>query len=173
MILSVIGSHGGSDALSIIQRKQNDIKQFGFTFWLCISYKLKLEDTVDKPCWFLYPAGSKGKHNTSGSRPTKHSQVATQYFIDDCWKSIKDISEISGYLRADTKIIRLTSLELITDCRLDLGNYSEISGKPVKFNQHAGTISCIETPHKYPYKERFIMAHGRYSGVHLVREWYL
>lgn len=170
MILSVIGSHGGSDALSIIQRKQNDIKQFGFTFWLCISHKLKLESNVDEPVSFLYPAGSKGKHNTSGTRPTKHSQVATQYFIDDCWKPILHISMVSGYLRADTKIIKLTELDLMLDyTTCNLQDYSELSGDSVGFNQHAGTITCLDTLNRHPHKVRQIMARGRYSGVHLVR----
>lgn len=132
IMISVIGSHGGSDVEEIVDRKNKDVDRFGKTFWLVNSFQISpdiVQDFCDNRediyCYFILPVNS--------SRPTIMNERVKYYSIDNKeWKVLEEdyheIGEVTGKITNSTSVLILGRIE----------NYSGI----LRLSEYSYGVDC-------------------------------
>lgn len=164
VVLSVMGPHAGESVDAIFERKIEDVRRCGRTFWLFKSPAANpSRATAFKPerVLFLAPVAK------NGARPTTASSAATEFSRDGVtWETLPAISPITGKLPAYALV--LSTLALV-DEEIDLGAYVTYDGKPVVFRLGASTLLAQPVTSATIGKRRRVIAVGRIEDVVRVR----
>ena len=154
VILSLAGSHAKESFNEIIQRKINDIKNVGLTFWVENSrkstpdkvqsfYEVASKERIDLNC-ILYQGSGKGK----GAKDTKITATAKEFSTDKkTWSKIDPkLSPITGKFNANSHALVFDKLESISNLELNLENYVEFTKeqKPIRNTPGASTFCTIK-----------------------------
>tara|TARA_Y100000814_G_C12281296_1_gene385194 strand:+ start:334 stop:864 length:531 start_codon:yes stop_codon:yes gene_type:complete len=141
-IFSVMGPHAGETSEDIFERKIEDVKNTGITFWCIRSYKSKPMD-VQEFCksetvevLFISPSSS------GAAKDTKIDTENTEYSIDNTnWINIpSNITPVTGKGWA----LVLDKLE-ISNLEINLNKYAESKNNvPLKFGLGCSTICAVE-----------------------------
>ena len=141
-IISVMGPHAGETSKYIFERKIDDVKKTGITFWCIRSYKSKPLD-VQKFCktetvevFFISPS------SPGGAKDTKIDTKNIEYSIDNTnWNNIPhNITPVTGNGWA----LVLDKLE-ISKLKINLNKYAEFKNNvPLKFGLGCSTICAVE-----------------------------
>lgn len=166
-LLSVMGPHAGETPEVIFERKINDIKNIGKTFWLIKSYRSKpnmVQDICSTalskkqtsiPCYFISPS------SPLGAVPTKASLPARQYSTDSLgWTDLpQHMSPVTGAINSNASALVFSALK-IEQSVIDLAQYADYfsQDKPLQIKQGASTVCAIQkdmTKHPDTIKSRF------------------
>ncbi len=161
-ILSVMGEHAGEAILEIFNRKISDIANYGKTYWLVNSNKLRPNIVNDfcksVPVYAIFIEPSTAK----GATPTKTSDAAKEYSIDKLnWRLLpEEIGPVTGRLSSPTSALIFNNITIRIAGIIDLWNYADYlnSDDPIKFIQGCSTICAINknmTLHPEKIKSRF------------------
>jgi len=152
-ILSVIGSHAGEDIHRIFDRKIQDVKNTGRTYWMYNSYGAKPE-MVQKMGQDAENNGSEitvlfiSAATPSGAIATKTADTAKQFSIDrNRWDSLPTkISPITGNLKNAAYAMILKELKLISGS-CDLWDYADYfnTDLPLRIIQGRSTLCAISS----------------------------
>jgi|TARA_B100000315_G_C14152818_1_gene396451 hypothetical protein len=163
-IISVMGPHAGETAEIIFERKIEDVKRTGLTFWCIESYKAK-PDQVQELCnttqvevYFISPS------SPGGAKDTKTETKNTQYSIDK--KNYLQIPQNITPVTGKGSALILDQLQNVNE-ELDLNQYAEFNkNTPLKFALGCSTICAIKKdmsshPDRVKSNKRKIWAKGR------------
>ena len=176
VVISVIGPHAGENESEIFDRKINDIKVSGITFWLIKSYRAKPDmvqticshakkERENVLCFFIEPSSA------GGSVPTKTSSFAQMFSSDMIrWSEFPvGISPVTGKIDSNAYALVFNELKLKNGV-IDLWSYADFLNplKPLKIMQGASTLCAIrknmsKMPSQEKIKSRFrrIVAVGK------------
>ena len=147
-VLSVIGSHAGESMSQIYERKIQDIKKVGKTFWIT-QCKKEFFEKINEFCLsgdlyiiFITPAHS------CGARPTTVNTVASGYMTIDGFQQFpKHLSPVTGSITKKTAALVFDKIEPSNSSdvpKLDLWNYLDATtNDPVRFILGESTKPCI------------------------------
>lgn len=166
-LLSVMGPHAGETPEVIFERKINDIKNIGKTFWLIKSYRSNPNMVQDIcftalskkqtsiPCYFISPS------SPLGAVPTKASLPARQYSADSLgWTDLpQHMSPVTGAINSNASALVFSALN-IEQSVIDLAQYADYfsQDRPLQIKQGASTVCAIQkdmTKHPDTIKSRF------------------
>jgi len=146
-IVSVMGDHAGEGAEAIFDRKQDDIKRIGMTFWLMRSPKARprqvqqICDSLPAYTVFVEPA-TKG-----GARATTADDRAREFSNDGTsWHQLpQSLSPVTGKLDRSATALVFDLLSTDVSGVIDLWDYSDAgdSSKPLKFILGCATVCAI------------------------------
>jgi hypothetical protein len=146
-IVTVMGDHAGEGAKAIFDRKQDDIKRIGMTFWLMRSPKARPRQ-VQQICnslpaytIFVEPA-TKG-----GARATTIDDRAREFSDDGTsWHQLpQGLSPVTGKLDRGATALVFDLLSTGVSGVIDLWDYADAgdSSKPLKFILGCATVCAI------------------------------
>lgn len=171
-VLSVIGPHAGESENEIFNRKIQDIKNIGRTFWLMKSFKAKppmVQELCQKAkgkderayCIFI-EASSKG-----GALPTKTATYAISSSKDNTtWENLPDdLSPVTGKMDGQAYALVFDELEIVDDV-MDLWNYANFFNEeePIRIIQGASTI-CASKKDMQCHSKRMISRYRRIMAI--------
>ena len=167
-ILSIIGFHGGGSPESILQRKMDDIAKMGLTYWLHRSYKARPKDVqgIGGYCFFIAGSGATKSKILGTTRNTTTDEKAKEWSIDkNIWVPFDmEQSKVSGKVKDGMgHALVLDNIELVEET-IDLWDFEEQSGMPLRFYPNACSICCksAETKQSSPKSHmRKVVAIGR------------
>ena len=146
LIISVMGPHADESTEYIFERKNEEIKNTGKSFWFTGSYTAKPEiirefcGNEDIYCIFISPS-SKG-----GAKDTKNKIKAKEYSEDNkIWKLIPEGIIVTGKIGIGGALV-FNEYSIIEDQEIiiDLWQYLLTSGNPFRTKIGASTICCIK-----------------------------
>jgi len=174
LIISVMGPHAGESEVEIFDRKIQDIKTSGITFWLMKSHKAK--PNMVQELYFRAKGEGKnsyclfiGASSTGGAVPTKSAMTACSFSKNKIeWHPLIDVlSPVTGKIDNHTYALTFDELEIINGIT-DLWHYADFfdMSSPLKIIQGASTVCAVRknmTHHKEKIKShlRDVMAIGR------------
>lgn len=153
VVVSVIGSHAGEDISPIFMRKNDEIERNGKTYWLIKSFKARTSQ-IQELC---KQAGKEGEDvycifitasSKNGARPTTH-EILVQQISENVneWITLAKDVKITGKIDKQSTALVLSNLEIFNSpVSLDLWDYSELDGAPVKLQLGASSVCCIRQP---------------------------
>ena len=177
-IVSVIGPHAGEGVNEIFNRKIEDTRAIGRTFWLIKSPKAK-PGIVQPMCGidpvyvlFVEPS-TKG-----GDRPAIFAHKATIFSDDGIqWDPLPDgLGPVTGKLDTNAHALVFDALEIITESiELDIWHYAAFDKpeQPVKMILGCSTVCAVKKdmkdhPGKMKSRFRRIVAVGRLVAPYCV-----
>lgn len=174
-VFSVMGPHAGEDSDAIFERKRDDIRNVGKTFWVIRSNKAKpdmiqeIGSTLrrrsgDPLCAFIAPSAP------GGARPTKTSSAASESSADRfAWQALPaGITPVTGLMTPSTCALVFDQLFLQESVVVDLWQFADFfnSVEPVRIRRGASTVCVVRgntSTHSVRMKSRRrqVMAVGR------------
>lgn len=167
VFISVMGPHANEPEDKILERKADDIKKAGESFWVSKINKNFVNECRSKlngKTGYLILVESSG--NGKAAANTKTDEEAKQYSEDETnWKDIDAIiSQVTGKLGKGATAYYFDGIEMCNDEReLDLNYYGEGNDylKAIKFRQGHSNVFAKKSDIKLPdgmksYKRRII-----------------
>jgi len=172
ILLTIIGSHAGESITDIFERKKDEVRVGGNSFWLIKSNKARTEhiqklcacalnEGEDVFCLFIEPS-IKG-----GAKPTTMNTQAYKFsYNEKDWENIPDGIKVTGKISKNTTALVLENLEITLDegTEIDLWKYSDYldQSSPIKFSLGSSTI-CATKIYNVGMKSRYrkIVAFGK------------
>ena len=165
-IFTILGVHGQESPEAILERKMNDIRNYGFTMWAFKSNKASprrvqelaafAESMVARLFWPVVAGGAKD---------IKESQSAGSFSSNGTmWRPIEGISSVGANLsKGPAYALVFKSLGLSSEV-VDLGAFSEYpSGKVVDIRSYFSTVAAVDKPSGFP-KQRRMAAIGELTA---------
>lgn len=169
-VISVMGDHAGESEAKIFERKINDIRKIGCTFWLTRSYKSMPDFFAninnDNPLYVIFVSPSK----PGGAQPTTTSDKASQFSKDrGVWTDLPEgLGPVTGKLDTKSYTFVFDKLELVLGQKIDLWGYAELEDQeqPIFPKLGCSTICAIrkdmsESTRKLSTRYRKVVAVGR------------
>ena len=176
-VISVMGAHAGEDADTIFERKIEDCKTVGRTFWVAKSAKARPAQ-VQAVCRlgrgfviYVEPA------IPSGARPTKESDSAIAYSPDRAtWLPLPTgLGPVTGQLDASATALVFEELTTDLDWALDLWGYADGADPdmPLRFILGLSTVCAVRKdmsthPSRMKSRYRRVVAVGRLAEPYCV-----
>lgn len=137
IVLSLVGPHAQESLFDIFERKINDCKVVGHTFWLYRSFRCTkelYEQFKPKEVWFILGA------TKNSAKQTKLADRATSYFEDEVWKTFNyQLSPITGKITKNTTAFKIKHFEFLEET-IDFNQLEDVvSNKPIRFSQFCST----------------------------------
>ena len=146
-IVSVMGDHAGEGTDAIFDRKQNDIKRRGMTFWLMRSLKARPRQ-VQQVCGSLPAYAIFVEPATKGGARATTADDRAREFSDDgtSWHRLpQGLSPVTGKLDKGATALVFDLLSTDVSGVIDLWDYADAgdSSKPLKFILGCATVCAI------------------------------
>ncbi len=153
VVMTIVGMHAGKEISDIFSWKKNEIGQHGKTYWLAHSPKAKVSQVQD----FCKQAHTEGEDvyclfinasTKNGARRTLHDSQASCVSADGIeWRKLDEGLKVTGKIDKAATVLVFDRLETLTDLlQIDLWNYSETNGAPMRFRLGASTACCQKNP---------------------------
>lgn len=176
-VISVMGAHAGEDADAIFERKIEDCRAVGRTFWVAKSAKARPMQ-VQAICGsgrgyaiFVEPA------TPSGARATTESASANEYSSDRIvWSSLPEgLGPVTGQMDAHAAALVFGRLTTDVDRTIDLWTYADGANPdmPLKFVLGLSTACAIRKdmsrhPDRMKSRHRRVVAAARLTEPYCV-----
>lgn len=142
VFFSIVGSHAGEEIQNILERKENDIRNAGESFWVAKTTKKDREAIKNIPkgtslSLVLIESANKGK----AAQPTKIAKKAKEFSTEDeYWQPLPPhISAVTGNINNGATAFYCDKYEKGGQV-VDLNDYVKFNGEPIRFNQFTPTI---------------------------------
>jgi hypothetical protein len=177
-VISVIGDHASEDPQTIFERKIDDIKRTGSTYWLVRSPKAR-PPQVQALCQgttayvlFVSPA------SVGGARPTTTADVVSEISQDrSSWESLPaGKGPVTGKLDAVAAALVFDELECADQyTAIDLREFAEFprSDRPLRFTLGSSTVCAMRRdmsnhPERMKSHSRVLVAWARLARPYCV-----
>ena len=145
--MSVVGTHAGETLAQILDRKREEIKKAGKTFWLYKSHsakpsavqKLANSNPKETVCLFIHPS------TDGGAKPTKHKERLEEFSSDGLsWQEVPEGILVTGDHKGTFALV-LKDIEPVEEM-IDTWDYSSFAdpSKPLKTRLGDSTLPVIK-----------------------------
>lgn len=159
IVISIIGPHASESLQQILDRKEQDIKQFGFTLWFFRTTKLCTYADFMKhrpmQVYGVLPI------STNGAKDTKAAIHACQYSFDNHnWLDFPTgFTPVTGNIQSNSIAFVVKNIQHnLIPKEIDLSDYKTSMDTPIKISQYTSTQ--IIHPHPSFTQEKKIRKYG-------------